>query len=799
MRVDNRDQRMTRPAPAHATLCSLGQLIGPRSVLAAMLLALATLLALPTSAARAQDAAPAAEPEAEIGATDAQRVARELDRFGLSLASIDPGLTGSMIAERWNPFRLNFVNGPDALEGLVRLTFPQDQTQRAVVDVPIVARSGARVSVTAMINPSQMLDAIEVEVFRDGGRVYSTRIENFSDDSLSLGRIEPEAQPHVGVLAGTRSGWSIAVNRVLPIPRSSEEGGIPSGARTDGRGQNSEPDVPATSLRAANLPTAGMAFDGLWLLIVDADQAESLDEPRLRAVREWVLTGGRLVIVADSPGANWSRWLPRDIAAGITLGETLRAAPPGEVLAAMSDDPDRVRRGNDSLPMRRIRLNSAASVLRPWKSSLAVDGGEFLMVSGPAGLGAVMLLGFDPARVPASVDADASALLWRRAVREIIERQPPTEVDRPWMSVGASQESDALNSAIERISRVPEVGYMPFIAVGVIFVGLIVMLGPVDYFVLGRLKRRQWSLATAALWIIIAGAIATVAPSLLIRTDQTLSDRVELIDAVIPGGDTPSLGVRSGITAVFSNASQRAGVENYAAGTWVHGVAPGSFYGNASMLTPSAMFTQRLGVVGAASAEWGIALPEAAAGQGPRTDSDRPGVLPNRVLTQLRQWSLRCFADRGLVPAPRGSIVREGDKLVVRLSGLPAGMTLSRYALITQNTGSWVGADSREPLQVDSRGALTLRAGIPTSPASLSVDGTLDEAMLARFAGASGRRSALAAYARADGWAVLVLSAQHSPADDTTPTVVRGADTRVLREYRLAIPIGVNAPRGDQP
>ncbi len=788
MRVDSRDQRVILHRWARSPRASAFGLL--------RLLALMVMLALSGVRAGAQSV----EGDDPFDGERQARVARELERFGLSLVSIDRGLTGDLVAERWNPLRLNFINGPEPIEGIVRLTFAQDQTQRAEIQVPIIARANARVSVTAMINPPGMLSEIDVTVLRENARPYTAKIESYSDGPLSMGRIQAEASPRIAVLPGSRSNWAISTERVFPIPEAAgSQAGTPDADWS--RRSNVIRDATPTSatLRSSDVPTSGMGLDGLWLLIVDADQAEVLDEPRLRAIREWVLTGGRLIVVADAPGENWMRWLPRDVASGIAIDQPRRAPTPGGVLGTMSGGEESVARGNESLPQRTIRLLGSSRAVSPWTTSLAVGGDGFLMASGPAGLGAVTLLGFDPARAPAVVDAAASDRLWKHAAGSIIDRQAPADHDRSWAMSSTSTEQAFLRDTIERISRVPEVGAAPFVAVGVIFVGLIIMLGPVDYLLLGRLKRRQWSLATAALWITIAGAVATIVPSLLIRTDQTLSDRAEFIDAILPGGDAPGLGVRSGITAVFSNASQRAGVENYPAGAWVHGVSPGLFYGNSSMLTPAATFTQRLGVVGTAVPAWGIAMPEPATGENPRTDSDRPGVLPARAFTQLRQWSLRCFVDRGVVPAPRGSIVREGEYLVARLSGFPAGTRFAGATIFVDGRVAGI-ASAPDQVLIDDRGNATMKFPAP-APSTPRIDRRdIGLALNSEGLGVTSATSwALERYAETPGWALVRLIAETMPADDATPSILRGANARVVREYRLAIPIGVNVPRGDQP
>src|SRR5207237_7989756 len=73
----------------------------------------------------------------------------------------------------------------------------------------------------------------------------------------------------------------------------------------------------------AELPLAWTAYDGVRALVVNPqtmDASGRTAEPRAQeAVRAWVRSGGRLVVLAEGPGEAWRQWLPEEVRGAVEI------------------------------------------------------------------------------------------------------------------------------------------------------------------------------------------------------------------------------------------------------------------------------------------------------------------------------------------------------------------------------------------------------------------------------------------------------------------------------------------------
>jgi len=93
--------------------------------------------------------------------------------------------------------------------------------------------------------------------------------------------------------------------------------------KIDGDEEDEDPSVLETAVRvaardASELPIEAMGYDALDALVIGPGALRAAPETSVRAAREWVERGGRIVLVAADAGSDWRRWLPEGL---IELGE----------------------------------------------------------------------------------------------------------------------------------------------------------------------------------------------------------------------------------------------------------------------------------------------------------------------------------------------------------------------------------------------------------------------------------------------------------------------------------------------
>jgi hypothetical protein len=237
-------------------------------------------------------------------------------------------------------------------------------------------------------------------------------------------------------------------------------------------------------LSLADLPEAPSAWNALDILIIaDADTAQ-LTAVQLDALNNWLATGGQLVVTG---GPSWQKnssglatWLPVTISGSQSLADLpalqqqtgVPFRDPGPYLVAAG----RLRRGDvllhqDGLP---------------------------LLARHDWGRGAVYFLALDPNLAPLR-DWDGSPLLWA----EIAAAAPRL----PFWAMGP-QNNYAAGMAVESL---PALALPSALYLCAFLLAYIIVIGPANYFILRRLKRREmaWLTVPATIFVFSAAAYLT--------------------------------------------------------------------------------------------------------------------------------------------------------------------------------------------------------------------------------------------------------------------------------------------------
>ena len=787
----------------------------------------------------------------------------------------------TMVAERYTPITVTIDSGTEALNAVLVVEYLQDATQRVQVLQAFSTTPGRPVPVQVVACLAGSAPGLELRIESAEGRVLARRAYRVYADA-NRGELPIEIVMPPALVVGTLGDFPALAQLVF-----SALGRVPPReAESLGRVQAIARDA---------LPVHPAAYDSLDALVVRASDAQSID-PRARAViRQWVLGGGRLVVLADGAPDDWKAWLSdtdgapaittRDMPAGgvpeaLVAALRERLAPPPERAESKADAMQEARRiarraqqakararaqrdaGGADLPPppptepadaatalprrpgesagapkpperpmspseyepakempRRVFRVSASASAEGWAVKFSPDGraDEGLLAVGPLGLGVVAVAGVQPSRVSATVAAQASHAAWASVLAAVLKASGGRPEDMSGASGASQRSADAIDGVLNRISDVPPVSLWVFAGIGVSVVVLAILVGPVDFFVLGWMKRLPRSWATCLLWVSLGGAAAYALP-LVLRTGSTRVQRLSVLDVVSVSG-RPPLAWQSSATTLWADrplegwfdaadaAEQPAATASRAPGVW-RGVSPlgGSSGGEDGepMAMPHVQFGQRpAGLVATGGDEWG-GLPVGAEGDTSpmarghaqsrwtlRAFADERRLSPDlRVVANETDGSFRVIA-RGVAAAP-ANIEHAALRTAAGWTGLSVGAGTGAFThTLTRGESSaappeWVGVEKTARTE-DNVAAMELVFG--TRKVAFSPQVAMD------LPGASRREQAIEARMATGEWAMVVMEVSGAEPDVMFRT---SGGERIAAERRMIVRWLLPVQRGDR-
>ncbi|MCB9837001.1 MAG: hypothetical protein H6808_09790 [Phycisphaera sp.] len=598
---------------------------------------------------------------------------------------VDFGFAGKAPTGKNTPARVLVQAGRDHISGFVELEYVSNQGVSGRVISPMEAAAGSNVVVPMVVPMPEWCTRVTLTLRAQGGRTARTVYELQpgpgsiqlrpglqADQELLLSLTNRVA---AGVLAqrfvrstisgvdGTKGDDSNEdLVLVTPWVRSSETNAFSVMSRAFGvNAINSE------------LPISAAAYEGVFAAIVDETSLKDMDTRAVLAIQQWVLGGGRLVVLADRPGMGWQRFIPPGAPTDVI---DIGASSEIETPASLASQVDR-----RLFPKLTGRVKSLGLLGEEcgWRERWACDGGS-LVVEGPVGLGWVTIVSVQPEDVGAGED---SWHLWADVLQPAMdavvahEHEPRTLHNMPAWGYQRELGRSLPGQVFDSIGEATAIGSAAIALVALVTISLAVALGPIDFFLLKAIKMRHLAWLSALVWIALASGIAVIAPSKL-RAGPSTASRFVVVDAVVrnealdtrhPGQrmiDALPIEVRSsvlGMTHFFAGSSDRFTVD--AGGVWFE-------YSSAmreTMLTRPTTMRQ-------SPVSGGI---EAMRGSTPV--GIEPGI-----------WSVKTFIDQGLRPCELG----------VRLGRVERGWELSVSGL---------GADARIVSGQIRVGAITSRLG----------------------------------------------------------------------------------------
>jgi hypothetical protein len=378
--------------------------------------------------------------------------------------TVKAGFDGYYKDAMWIPVRVTLSNdGPDVAGGVVRIAAPRYDGSMVEYNRPVEMPSGSRKEVTLYI-------AVEGYVSKVGV-TYTSGSDTLANQSARITQLSASDLLY-GVVATSASAFNV-LTQIDPI---------------NGQGR-------VAQMVLQDLPPASIAWRALDALIISDVDTGELTAEQQDALRTWVSGGGRLIVAG---GPNWQK-----VAAG--LGDLLPLAPSGsqtveglDALAAYA---------YDDVPGPSLLVTTGQ--LQPGAIALVSAGNAPLVVERVLGYGRVDFMTFDPSLDPIKGWSGTEGVF--RSILSVSNERPGWAGSyRNWYNAG------------EAVNAIPGIGLPHVLQVCVFLAGYIAVIGPLNYLILRRFKRRELAWVTIPAIVILFASITYVASFGLRGTRATL-------------------------------------------------------------------------------------------------------------------------------------------------------------------------------------------------------------------------------------------------------------------------------------
>jgi hypothetical protein len=326
--------------------------------------------------------------------------------------------------------------------------------------------------------------------------------------------------------------------------------------------------LPAARLGAAHvetdeLPTSAIGYDCLDVLVLNAPDLTKLSADQEQAILEWTRTGGNVLMwPGDSPVPE-SGPLIDALPCRIGTTEVIELSPEELTTAGLTQ---RFAR----LPARKLLPVAGAEPLKLLGSD-RITGWQRRL-----GLGRIVVCHVDLASLQIN-DPRKTWALWRVVLKGMIRRLPEdgaAPLDPSYgYGPGESQqrEATAVRQVGDLLGNVPGAGQFGFGYVAGILIGMMVIVGPVDWVLLKKLGRQPWTWATTSGWIALV-TLAAVYAGHMFKSGELHFRTFQLVDQV------DALAVaRTDMSALYSPRTTEYTLETRA-DEWWQPASPGDEY-----------------------------------------------------------------------------------------------------------------------------------------------------------------------------------------------------------------------------
>jgi len=401
------------------------------------------------------------------------------DQASIELA-VAPEWKGTMAVGAWMPLQVSVHNKGQEFRGRIEVSTP----------APVGNSNGTHCTVT----PSGATSCYTN--FKSGGGTAGMVTDAVPvvlaagvTKTLTLTVLPSSASVHTAVI-GDDGGVVVSVDTNLDVSFASDRAviGVVSsdGGALDAMGAVRLPgsaQVQVVHIPAATLPDSTAPLSGFDVIVLDQVATDTLSAAQVRSLDGYVAGGGSLLLLAGDASAKATlAGLPADL-----LPATLGGSTAHVTLATLSAEM------GVSAPSSPV----TAQVVRAGGSVAWRDGGTPILVVGHHGSGQTALLSIDPGAEPLASWSGTATLLRELVVRTTHAIGPGGRARYTTNGLPGNNQSVRAQLANENgdlagaVSLVPGVTLPVALTLGLLAAAYVVVVGPLSYVVLTRLRRRD--------------------------------------------------------------------------------------------------------------------------------------------------------------------------------------------------------------------------------------------------------------------------------------------------------------------
>ena len=389
-------------------------------------------------------------------------------------------------------------------------------------------------------------------------------------------------------------------------------------------------------LAAADVPESGLVLRAFDVLAIDDFSSDTLTDGQRNAIVDYVMQGGSLLL---GTGGSWHKTL-----AGLPSAIIPMQATASVVLTNATALGDAAN------------VEIAMGTVSPRATAWLAEGGHPLLIEQPTGAGLVAMATFDWAQGSVSTSSAATSLLRQVVIRSTYGSANSSAISNLSLGKGMPTNSVATRggSLSQSLGNMPALDLPAWWLIGALVLTYVLLVGPVNYFVLRRLKRRALAWVTVPTIALIASGGA-YGSSLITKGTSVLANEISIVH-VQQGWD-------------------RAYNEDY---TGILAPARGDYdvalAGRQAMISPIYYYSGNVGDPNLGAM---------------RVNTSSDGItLPN-----MSAFTLRGFATEGITAAPQiiGQVQLTGGKFKGTIKNVSA-LTFTDGVVFTGNTYQKLGA-----------------------------------------------------------------------------------------------------------
>lgn len=368
--------------------------------------------------------------------------------------TVKAGFDGRFRENLWMPIQVSVTNNGDPIEGRLVVRPERSNALTNVFSTPVSLASGARQVIFLYASMNSFGSSLRVELF-DADGLTAAEVE------VPVQSLLPKDSLYVVLSDAPNSGVDLT-NAHVPEQQSAQ-----------------------VDWFVGDLPDVAAALEPINAIVFSSVDSGTLTSAQRDALRAWVTQGGHLIVTG---GVNW-----QPTAAG--LGDLLPLVPNTAIDADAVGSVLRYAGDFQSSAEGTARV-AVGELVDGTQVLAATDNDVPLLVRRTLGAGTVDYLALDPALQPLNTWANLNDL-W---VTLLASTAP-----RPSWGGGilSTESADMALSILPGVTSLPETLSMIFF-----LAAYVLIVGPINYFILSRINRRELAWVTIPLFIALFTVIA---------------------------------------------------------------------------------------------------------------------------------------------------------------------------------------------------------------------------------------------------------------------------------------------------